>query len=65
MTVLLMMSTGMSRMSVSLLRNRLGQRTEMSNNFSPSTICDRAVRPRALVTDVVDVGRAHTPALHF
>ena len=43
-TVLLMMSTGISRMSVSLLRSRLGQRTEMSNSFSPSTMLREGLR---------------------
>ena len=40
-------------MAVSLLRSRLGQRTEMSKSFSPSTMLDRARAPRALVTTLL------------
>ena len=39
-TWLLMMSTGMSRIDVSSFRRHLGQRTEMSKSFSPSTMVD-------------------------
>ena len=46
-------STGMSRMSDSLLRSFLGQRTEMSKSFSPSIMLDWARAPRALLTTLL------------
>ncbi len=48
-----MMSTGMSRIDVSSVRRHLGQRVEMSNNFSPSTMLDMALAPTALLTTLL------------
>ena len=61
-TWLLMMSTGMSRIEVSLLRRHLGQRMEMSNSFSPSTMLDMALAPTALLTTLL-TSAVETP--HF
>ena len=64
-TWLLVMSTGMSRIDVSLPRSRLGQRTVMSNSFSPSIMRGKALPPRAPSDDVVDVGALTPHFLHF
>src|SRR5437868_10004889 len=52
-TVLLRMSTGISKIAISLLRRHFGQRTAMSNRFSPSTILDIALAPRAVATTLL------------
>ena len=52
-TWLLMMSTGMSRIDVSSFRRHLGQRIEMSNSFSPSTMVDWGWAAMALVTTLL------------
>ena len=59
------MSTGISRMSVSLLRSRLGQRTEMSKSFSPSTMLESALPPRALVTTLLTSAVCTPHRWHF
>ncbi len=57
------MSTGMSRIDVSLLRKRLGQRTAISKRFSPSTMLDSACPPRALEITLLTSADHHAPPL--
>src|SRR6266851_6797769 len=52
-TVLLLMLTGMSKIDFSLLRRRLGQRMEISKNFSPSIMLDCCLAPKALLTTLL------------
>src|SRR5208337_214531 len=61
-TWLLMMSTGMSRIELSSFRRHLGQRTAMSNSFSPSTMLDWGEAAMALLTTLL-TSAVETP--HF
>ena len=59
------MSTGISRIADSLLLRRLGQRTAMSNRFSPSTMFETATPPRALATTLLTSDCLDAPTLAF